>query len=73
MKAGVLAAALCLIGGADLGVPTLAAFCSALLNRPLKDGLAVIGGLNLGGWIETVHNALDLSNWRWRRVVPRPC
>ncbi|HUZ63267.1 MAG TPA: protease Lon-related BREX system protein BrxL [Acetobacteraceae bacterium] len=46
--------------GADLGVPVLAAFCSALLNRPLKGGLAVIGGLNLGGSIETVHNPLDL-------------
>ena len=46
--------------GADLGVPALAAFCSALLNRPLKGGLAVIGGLNLGGSIETVHNPLDL-------------
>ena len=41
-------------------VPALAAFCSALLNRPLKGGLAVVGGLNLGGSIETVHNPLDL-------------
>jgi len=47
-------------GGADLGVPALAAFSSALLNRPLKGGLAVIGRLNLGGSIETVHNPLDL-------------
>ena len=46
--------------GADLGVATLSALCSALLNRPLKGGLAVIGGLNLGGSIETVHNPLDL-------------
>lgn len=46
--------------GANLGVPALAAFCSAVLNRPLKGGLAVIGGLNLGGSIEIVHNPLDL-------------
>jgi ATP-dependent Lon protease len=46
--------------GADLGVPALSALCSALLNRPLKGGLAVVGGLNLGGSIETVHNPLDL-------------
>jgi ATP-dependent Lon protease len=46
--------------GADLGVPALAAFCSALVNRPLKGGMAVIGGLNLGGSIESVHNPLDL-------------
>lgn len=46
--------------GADLGVAILAALCSALLNRPLKGGLAVIGGLNLGGSIESVHNPIDL-------------
>jgi ATP-dependent Lon protease len=46
--------------GANLGVPALAAFCSALLNRPLKGGLAVIGGLNLGGSIEIVPDPLDL-------------
>ena len=33
---------------------------SALLNRPLKRGLAVIGGLNLGGSIEIVPDPLDL-------------
>ena len=46
--------------GSDLGVPALCAFCSALVNRPLKGGMAVVGGLNLGGSIETVHNPLDL-------------
>jgi len=46
--------------GADLGVPLLSALCSALVNRPLKGGMAVVGGLNLGGSIETVHNPLDL-------------
>ena len=46
--------------GSALGVPVLAAFCSALVNRPLKGGMAVIGGLNLGGSIESVHNPLDL-------------
>ena len=46
--------------GADLGVPVLSALCSALVNRPLKGGMAVIAGLNLGGSIETVHNPLDL-------------
>ena len=46
--------------GADLGVPVLSAFCSALVNRPLKGGMVVVGGLNLGGSIETVHNPVDL-------------
>ena len=46
--------------GVDLGVAGLSAFCSALLNRPLKGGVAVVGGLNLGGSIEAVHNPVDL-------------
>ncbi len=46
--------------GADLGVAVLSALSSALVNKPLKGGLVVVGGLNLGGSIETVHNALDV-------------
>lgn len=46
--------------GTALGVPALMAFCSALLNRSLKGGLAVVGGLNLGGSIEMVPNPIDL-------------
>jgi len=46
--------------GADLGVAVLVALCSALLARPLKGGLAIVGGLNLGGSIETVHNPIDV-------------
>jgi len=46
--------------GADLGIAALVALCSALLARPLKGGLAIIGGLNLGGSVETVHNPIDV-------------
>lgn len=46
--------------GSDLGVAVLIALCSALLARPLKGGLAIVGGLNLGGSIETVHNPIDV-------------
>jgi len=46
--------------GANLGVAALLALCSALLARPLKGGLAIVGGLNLGGSVETVHNPVDL-------------
>jgi ATP-dependent Lon protease len=46
--------------GSDLGIAALVALCSALLARPLKGGLAVIGGLNLGGSVETVHNPIDV-------------
>ena len=46
--------------GTDLGVAVLIALCSSLLNRPVKGGLAVVGGLNLGGSIERIHNPLDI-------------
>jgi ATP-dependent Lon protease len=46
--------------GAGLGVATLAALCSALLARPLRGGLAIVGGLNLGGSVETMHNPVDV-------------
>lgn len=47
-------------GGADLGVAVLIALCSALLGRSLKGGLAIVGGLNLGGSVELVHNPIEL-------------
>ncbi|MDQ2696606.1 MAG: BREX system Lon protease-like protein BrxL, partial [Pseudomonadota bacterium] len=46
--------------GSHLGVATLVALCSALLKKPVRGGLVVIGGLNLGGSIEPVHNAVAL-------------
>ncbi len=46
--------------GADLGIAALVALCSALPARPLKGGLAIVGGLNLGGSVETVHNPIDV-------------
>jgi ATP-dependent Lon protease len=42
------------------GVPVLLAFASALLGKPLKGGMVVVGGLNLGGSIEPVHNPIDV-------------
>ncbi len=47
--------------GAYLGLPALLAFCGALLGKSLKGGLIVVGGLNLGGAIEPVHNALSIA------------
>lgn len=46
--------------GAQLGVPVLLAFCSALLARPFRGGLAIVGGITLGGSLEAVHNPTDL-------------
>jgi len=42
------------------GVAALVALASALLARPLKGGMAVVGGINLGGSIEQVHNPIDV-------------
>ncbi|MGC8635288.1 MAG: BREX system Lon protease-like protein BrxL [Candidatus Limnocylindrales bacterium] len=44
--------------GAGLGLPALLALSSALLERSLRGGLIAIGGLNLGGGIDTVPNAV---------------
>ena len=54
--------------GANLGVAVLIALCSALLGRPLKGGLAVVGGLNLGGSIERSTIRSTSWNWPWRRA-----
>lgn len=45
---------------AQTGVPVLVALASALLGKPLRGGMAVIGGINLGGSIEPVHNPVDV-------------
>lgn len=39
---------------------TLVALASALLGKVLKGGLAVVGGINLGGSIEQIHNPIDV-------------
>lgn len=46
--------------GAGVGVGVLLALCSALLQKSLKGGLAVAGGLNLGGSIEPVYNPVTV-------------
>ncbi|HVA47769.1 MAG TPA: BREX system Lon protease-like protein BrxL [Pirellulales bacterium] len=47
-------------GGRSLGVAALLAMCSALINRSLRGGLVVVGGLNLGGSVDLLHNAIDV-------------
>ncbi len=47
-------------GGADIGLGVLLALSSALLGKPLKGGLVIVGGINLGGSIEPVHNPIDI-------------
>lgn len=64
--------------GAQTGVPVLLALTSALLGTALKGGLAVVGGINLGGSIEPVHNPIDvvehaLSKGAATVLVPISC
>jgi ATP-dependent Lon protease len=47
--------------GAQLGIPALLAMCSVLLGKSLRGGLVAIGGINLGGGIEPVYNAVTLA------------
>jgi ATP-dependent Lon protease len=47
--------------GSLLGLPALLAFCSALLGKSLKGGLVAVGGLNLGGALDPVHNAASVA------------
>ena len=46
--------------GRSLGVAVLLAMCSALINKNLRGGLVVVGGINLGGSIDQLHNAIDV-------------
>jgi ATP-dependent Lon protease len=47
--------------GALLGVPILLAFCSAILQKSLKGGLLVVGGLSVGGSFEAIYNAVAVA------------
>lgn len=47
--------------GASLGLGALLALCSGLLQKSLKGGLVAVGGLNLGGGIDPVYNAVGLA------------
>lgn len=47
--------------GSKLGVASLVAMCSALLKKPVKGGLIVVGEINLGGSIEPINNAVNIA------------
>jgi ATP-dependent Lon protease len=42
--------------GSAVGVGVLLALCSSLIQKSVKGGLAITGGLNLGGSIEAIFN-----------------
>ena len=47
--------------GSSTGLGVLLSLCSALLEKSLKGGLVVVGGLNLGGSIEPIYNAVAIA------------
>lgn len=47
--------------GAAVGVGVLLSLCSALLQKSLKGGLVVAGGLNLGGSLEPIYSAVNVA------------
>lgn len=59
-------------------MPVLLALGSALLNKRLKGGLIAVGGLNLGGTVAPVYNAVDVTELAVERCAyiypypPRP-
>ena len=46
--------------GTSVGMGVLLALCSALLQKSLKGGSVVAGGLNLGGSIEPIYNPISV-------------
>ena len=58
--------------GAALGVGVLISFASSLLGKPIKGGLAVVGGINLGGSIDQVHNLYRHRRARTREGCDQP-
>ena len=46
--------------GSDLGLPALLALASALIGKSLHGGMICVGGINLGGGIETIYNAASI-------------
>jgi ATP-dependent Lon protease len=47
--------------GNATGLAVLVSLCSALLQKSIKGGLAVVGSLNLGGSIDPIHNAVSVA------------
>jgi ATP-dependent Lon protease len=46
--------------GRGLAVAALLAMCSALINKSLRGRLVIVGGINLGGSVDPLHNAIDV-------------
>jgi len=46
--------------GSKTGVAALVALCTALLKKTIRGGLVIVGEINLGGSIETLHNPVEM-------------
>lgn len=46
--------------GSKTGVAALVALCTALLKKTIRGGLVIVGEINLGGSIETLHNPVAM-------------
>lgn len=46
--------------GRSLGVAVVLAMCGALIEKSLRGGLVVVGGLNLGGSVDPMYSAVDV-------------
>jgi len=46
--------------GSKTGVAALVALCTALLKKTTRGGLVIVGEVNLGGSIETLHNPVEM-------------
>jgi len=47
--------------GAKIGVAALVALSTALLKKSVKGGLIIVGEINLGGSLESIHNPVTLA------------
>jgi ATP-dependent Lon protease len=47
--------------GSAVGVGVLLSLCCSLLQKSLKAGLVIVGGLNLGGSIDPIFNAVSVA------------
>lgn len=46
--------------GSDIGLPALIALASALIGKSVHGGMICVGGINLGGGVETIDNATNV-------------
>jgi ATP-dependent Lon protease len=47
--------------GSQVGMAVLVAMAGALLRRSTRGGLIIVGGINLGGSVEPIYNAVSLA------------